>query len=142
MLCACASARPSPARARERERLLGQGLRLVVAAAAVGVEAPVGEDARPSSAAVRCRGSERTLERAVGERPLAAAVVHEPDAVLDGAEPLLAGERRRRLVARERACVVARERPQVADLLVQRRRVGDGRAPSASRRWASASTFA
>ena len=118
MLCACASARESVGLLGEGERLLRERLRLVVAPPPVRVEAPVGDDA--------CRerrgrvGAERVLERVLGELPFPAPLVEEADAVLDRAEPLGAGERRGGLVAVERAAVLACERLEIADRLVQR----------------------
>ena len=73
---------PSPAPVGER--LLGQQLGLVVAAAAVRGQAAVGEDAGARRLRVRpSRLASAALEGAVGELPFAAAVVDEPDAVLE-----------------------------------------------------------
>ena len=103
----------------ERERLLGERLRLVVAAPAVRVEAAVGDDARRER-----RGrvaAERVLERALGELPLAAALVEEADPVLDRAE-LLRGRRARR---RPRSCRAPRR--------TRRRASRDPRSPRGAR---------
>ena len=79
--------------------------------------------ARSQSSTSRER-RERALERGVRELPLPAPVVDDRDPVLDRREPLRLGQGGRRLVARERAGVVAGERPQVADVLVERRGLG------------------
>src|SRR5258708_7320583 len=99
---------------RQAEGLAGQTLRSRLIAGAMGREAPVRED--PGLLAALARLVRRRVA-ALGVRPVAAAVVDLGELVLDRGPPARRSLGGGRLVALDRAAVIALQRVPIADRL-------------------------
>jgi hypothetical protein len=89
----------------------------------VGGEAAVRLDPRPQRRRGGRRGLERRSKASLGALPLAPPLVNGAELVLDSREPGPLASSCGQLVGGERAPVVAEERPELADALLQLRRL-------------------